>query len=123
MSNLTVAREVEAHLLEKTVWTRRRTEPRYQCGPATAGRLDAPAEGKPVRAWLLNLSTRGAGLLLEHPLGPAVNLVIHLKTGDQDRQYRLPARVIHVTNLVNGDWLVGCEFESPLSQDDLETLL
>jgi hypothetical protein len=75
------------------------------------------------RGWLLDLSTRGVGMLLPEPLSPETLVVVQLKSNDGQRSYALPARVIHATTQPTGDWLVGCEFADPLTADDLDALL
>jgi hypothetical protein len=113
----------EIQVVPRHQWDRRRVSPRYHCGPATLGRV---VTGQPVethRGWVLNLSTRGTGLLLPQPLAADTLFVLHLKSAVSDRRYELPGRVVHATTQVNGDWLIGCEFADPLSPDDLEALL
>ena len=100
----------------------RRTETRYLCGPATPGRLITDPNAEAVRAWVLNLSAHGAGLLVPHPLEPRSELHICLK-GRADKTYQLRARIAHCTKQVSGDWMVGCELLTPLSEDDLDDLL
>jgi hypothetical protein len=115
--------QAEITLMQRHQWIKRRIEPRYQCGPATAGRVADRRNQNPKRVWVLNLSQSGAGLLMSQPLDAGTLIVIHLKSASQDRFFELAARVIHSTAQVNGDWLVGCEFADKLSPDDLETLL
>jgi hypothetical protein len=98
-------------------------EPRYSCGPATPGRLSRDDESQARRAWVLNLSASGVGLLLESPLEPDTQIVIHLKSVTSGTAYHLPARVVHSTSQPNGEWLIGCELAQKLTPDDLEALL
>jgi hypothetical protein len=115
--------QAEITLLQRHQWIRRRVEPRYQCGPATPARIADLRGQNPKRAWILNLSRSGAGLSVTEPLAADTLIVIHLKSSSQNRFYELPARVVHSTVQINGDWLVGCEFSDKLSPDDLEALL
>jgi hypothetical protein len=100
----------------------RRAETRYQCGPATPGRLTTDPDAPPIRAWVLNLSGHGAGLLIPNPVEARVEVLIYLK-GRSDKQYQLRARIAHCTRQVSGDWMIGCELLTPLSDDDLDDLL
>ncbi len=100
----------------------RRSETRYLCGPATPGRLITDPETEPVRAWILNLSGHGAGLLVPDLLETRTEFVISLK-GRSQRVYQLRARVAHCTKQVSGDWVVGCQLLTPLTDDDLDDLL
>jgi c-di-GMP-binding flagellar brake protein YcgR len=113
----------EITLLQRHQWIKRRQNPRYQCGPATPARVVDRRSPSPRRGWVLNLSAGGAGLLLSEPLEADTLIVIHLRSAAHDRFLELPARVVHSTLQVNGDWLVGCEFAERLSADDLDALL
>src|SRR5437868_6426862 len=115
MAEQLVPFQAEITLLQRHQWIKRRTEPRYQCGPATAGRVTGQAGSPPRRVWVLNLSHGGAGLLSDEVLAAETLLVIQLRSNAKDRIYELPARVVHSTAQINGDWVVGCEFAEKLS--------
>jgi hypothetical protein len=115
--------QAEITLLQRHQRIRRRAEPRYQCGPATPGRVADRRGDNPRRVWVLNLSASGAGLLVNQPLEGDAHVVLHLRSAAKDRLYELPLRIVHSTRQVNGDWLVGCEFADKLSADDLDALL
>lgn len=104
-------------------WDHRRSAPRYQCGLATLAQVAVDASLELHRGWVLNLSTRGAGLLLAQALPLETFIVLHVRSTAGDRRYELPGRVIHATTQVGGDWLVGCEFADVLSAEDLDALL
>jgi hypothetical protein len=123
MSEQLVPFQAEITLLQRHQWIKRRTEPRYQCPPATSGRVTGRSGVPPRRVWVLNLSHGGAGLLSDQPLEPETLLVVQLRSNAQDRVYEVPARVVHSTKQVSGDWIVGCEFSARLGEDDLEALL
>src|SRR4051794_17304612 len=96
MAEQIVPLEAEITLLQRHQWIKRRVEPRYQCGPATPGRVVRRSAGEaPVRVWVLNLSRGGVGLQCPRPLEPDTLVVVHLRSTSQDRFYELPARVIH----------------------------
>src|SRR5262245_58947426 len=123
MAEQIVPLPAEVRVVPRSQWDRRRREPRYHCSPATAGQL---VTGEPLvthRGWVLDLSARGAGLLLPQPLEADTLLVLHLKSTAGDRCYGLPSRVVHATTQVGGEWLIGCEFADPLSAEDLDVLL
>jgi hypothetical protein len=123
MAEQMVPFQAEITLLQRHQWIKRRAEPRYQCGPATSGRVTGQVGVPPRRVWVLNLSLGGAGLLSDQPLDADTLLVLQLRSNSQDRVYDLPARVVHSTRQVSGDWLVGCEFCERLNGDDLDALL
>ncbi len=96
---------------------------RYQCAPATSGQVVLVEKQEMQRAWVLNLSVSGAGLLLSRPLAPGLCLVIRLKSMADNRIFDLPAHAVHSTQQASGDWVVGCELVTPLTADELEALL
>jgi hypothetical protein len=123
MAEQSVPLQAEITLLQRYQWIKRRAEPRYQCGPATPGRVADRCGDSPRRVWVLNLSVGGAGLLVTQPLDADAHIVLHLRSAVKERFYELPARVVHSTKQVNGEWVVGCEFADKLNADDLEALL
>ena len=123
MSHPTTPAQGETTLLQRHAWIRRRAETRYHCGPATAGRISKPDEETLLRAWILNLSATGIGLLLDRSMEPGTQLIIHLKSTSTGAFYDLPARIAHATVQGNGEWLIGCELAQKLRQDDLDALL
>jgi hypothetical protein len=50
-------------------------------------------------------------------------LVIEVPDEEQTTPSPMVGRVIHVTQKDNGDWLIGCQFVGPLSDDDVQALL
>jgi hypothetical protein len=103
--------------------TNRRAYVRYRCGPATSGRLMVVEGHEWQRAWIIDLSLGGAGLLLSRALEPGLSLVLHLRSTSQNKTYELPAHVAHASRQPDGDWVIGCEFEQQLTDDLLDTLL
>jgi len=122
MSNPTPVRG-ETTLLQRHAWIKRREETRYHCGPATPGRVKKEPENQAQRAWILNLSATGIGLLLDDPVEAGAHLLIHLKSATTGAFFDLPAQVVHTTQQANGEWLIGCELAKKLGQDDLDALL
>jgi hypothetical protein len=115
--------QVEVTLLAQYQQIKRRSETRYQCAPATAARLSTSKGHEGRRAWVLNLSSSGIGLLLDTAMEPDSQLVIHLQSSHIGKAFDLLARVVHSTPQTGGEWLVGCKLAEKLSQDDLEALL
>jgi PilZ domain len=100
-----------------------RASVRYRCPPASAGRVYLAEDLEFQRAWLHNLSAAGIGLVLSKPLEHGLFLTIQLKSSTSKKGYSLPAHAIHSTQQAGGDWLVGCEFVVPLTNEDLDNLL
>ncbi len=96
--------------------------------PPTVERPPAPAwvryvvcpTYRPQRAALLRLSCTAAGLLAPEPVaeGTAVLLELAYPVGDDPSEGRL-ARVASVEPVGQGDHLVQCRFDPPLSEADL----
>jgi hypothetical protein len=101
----------------------RRASVRYQCGLATAGRVSVAEKHEFLRAWVLDLSAHGMGLLISRALEVGQLVVITVKSTSGDHTYELPARVARVTAHPHGDWVVGFELNQLLSPDDLDALL
>jgi hypothetical protein len=96
---------------------------RYRCPPASAGRVYLAEDVEFQRAWLHNLSATGIGLLLSKPLEHGLFVTIVLTGAHSNKKYPLPAHAIHATQQASGDWLVGCQFIDPLTDEDLDDLL
>lgn len=96
---------------------------RYRCAPATSGRLHAGDDQEFQRAWILDVSLSGFGLLLTRPMHAAMPVTIHLRGHQTLAMYEFDARVIHCTPQHGADWLVGCKLAHPLTPEILEDLL
>src|SRR5262245_29072119 len=97
--------------------TERRSWPRRLCDLPTLFRV----AGGPYVFWnarCIDLSSGGLGLLCGFRFPPGTALVIDL-TGPAPV---LPARLVHCTAR-GRDWLLGCAFEAPLTDERLQALL
>jgi hypothetical protein len=108
--------------LPKRPPSNRRAAVRYQCGPATPGRVELDGQSW-QRAWVLDLSLGGVGLLLSRPLEVGQHVIVHLKSEAHQKTYQLPARVCHARGQPDGDWIVGFEFDIRLTDEVLDALL
>jgi len=104
-------------------WKNKRATVRYRCAPATPGRVILPDDHEYQRAWVLNLSRAGVGLHMARNLEPGTLLVIQLKGNGGGKSYELAAQVAHATPQLDNEWLIGCAFLRPLSEQDLDDLL
>jgi hypothetical protein len=96
---------------------------RYRCAPATLGRVYLTDDHEFQHGWLIDLSATGVGMALARPIPVGTDAVIQIRGADGRRVYDLPARIVHCTEQVQHDWIVGCVFDTPLSPDDLDNLL
>jgi hypothetical protein len=99
----------------------RRAAVRYQCGLATPGRLLLVDGQQWQRAWVLDLSLTGVGLLLNQPLEQGSEVMVVLKSATET--FELAAHACHSSRQQDGDWIVGCEFKSKLTREQLDALL
>lgn len=107
-------------------WRDLRATVRYRCAPATFGRVlldDCSDDQEYQRAWLADLSAGGAGLMMIRPVAVGSSLHLVLRNPINHQLILLQAHVVHATQQVSGDWLVGCQFCRSLDREDLEELL
>jgi hypothetical protein len=107
----------------KSPWINQRATIRYQCAPATAGRVAVAEDREFQRAWVLDLSSKGIGLELTRTLPIGTLVIVQLKGAHNGKIYEFPAHVIHATPTPTGDYIIGCELVTRLSDEDLEALL
>jgi hypothetical protein len=87
---------------------------RINCYPAGSGL----AERRLAR--VRNVSRTGIGLVLDRHWPPGTALIFELPVEDGVRSAR--GRVIHATSQPGGTFLVGCTFDLPLSDVELQAL-
>jgi c-di-GMP-binding flagellar brake protein YcgR len=92
--------------------TEQRASVRQSCSlEAISCPLDAP-ESLCWGATVQNISAGGIGLLLCYPFKLGTYLAISLQAPDNRRT--LLGRVVHVEDLSDGKWFLGCEFVEQL---------
>lgn len=124
MSEQTAPVEAEFTLLKKDLrGIKRRVAVRYRSALAMLGRLILPGSDELGQAWIKNLSETGAGLNLSAALEQGTSLTLCLKLPTQKITLKIPARVIHSTQEVDGSWRVGVEFAHKLTPEELDALL
>ncbi len=104
---------------ECRVWERYPCDLRTSCQPIAA-RSDKDFMWP---ATIRDISVNGIGLLLPRRFEPGAGLMIEVPRSDSQSTETLLARVVHATAIARGVWLLGCTFPSPLSDDELSTLL
>ena len=83
-----------------------------------------PAQGGPsLGATVLDLSARGADLLLRWWLGPGSAVSLRFSRGIFLAPFTVAARVTSCAEAGDGRWLLGCELARPLTADELAALL
>lgn len=109
--------------------------------PETAETADAgrslvrfPCTGRPIvrllerpsfKCWMamvVDFSERGLGLLFHRHLEPGTVLAIELKGRRHGVSRILSVRVVHATAQADGNWLIGCELNMSLTEDEIQSL-
>jgi hypothetical protein len=70
-----------------------------------------------------DFSTKGAGLVCDQAVEPGAALTLKWPHGAWQDWRLLPARVVRLTPLPSGGYVVGCLFADRLPQEDLEAFL
>ena len=104
-------------------WLNRRGSVRYQCAPATVGKVYSGPREEFVRVWVLDLSRGGAGLLVPRPLNIDTEIAIQIASPSNKKRLEFMARVAHLSEKVTGEWVVGLEFLRPLTDEELDAIL
>jgi hypothetical protein len=100
----------------------RRAAARYPIHRSALCRSIQLADSEIVPVWVRDISLGGIGMRLERGYDPNTFLMIYLDTTTGRRVLELLARVVHATELVDDTWLIGCEFVTRLTQDQLYSL-
>lgn len=100
----------------------RRASVRYPC------RLDVAWKFPPasrhlacLQATTQDLSTGGISLIVPQWFGPGS--IIRLELQASEKVHTLDACVMHASLQQDGNWFLGCAWVTPLSPDDLKSLL
>jgi hypothetical protein len=94
---------------------------RHACHLEALSRSLEPSDTITWGAIVENLSRAGLALRLCYPFKPGTFLAVELRAGVVKRT--LLARVVHVNDLKNGTWFLGCELAHPLAETDVALLL
>src|SRR5262249_28305277 len=70
-----------------------------------------------------NISLTGIGFTTSREFDPGRVLIIEVSDDLTGITLRLSARVVHARPKRKQRWMIGCEFLSPLSQEELQILL
>jgi hypothetical protein len=119
MSELTssfAAEAMQAPSVERRAWVRR------SCSLETSGRSSAHMREVHWFGTVVDLSQGGMRLLLNRRFEVGTVLEVEVPAASLSTD-TLAARVVHLTSSGTGEWLLGCAFQQPLSQRDLEALL
>ncbi len=105
--------------VELRVWER------FSCGLETSCQPLA-ARGDNDMCWsarIKDISAGGMGLVLTRRFERGTSLAIEIPATAASPADTLLAKVMHVTRLPGGEWLLGCAFVSTLGDDEVQNLL
>src|SRR5262249_49137100 len=103
--------------IERRAWVRYSCDLNSSCQPlAATTKLSWTAK-------VHDISCGGIALLLERRFQRGTLLSVQLLGTDGDASDTLMAQVVRVQALPNRTWLLGCRFNHPLAEKDLEQLL
>jgi len=79
---------------------------------------------KSPRAWgrIRDISTLGVGLFVDREIAPGTRLVVELARRKPVSPLRTLARVVHCQQQSNTSWHIGCQFDNPLREEDVQAL-
>jgi hypothetical protein len=100
-----------------------RTWNRYPCDVRASYRLAADPEDGPRPVKVLNISASGVGLLVDRPVDNGTLLSVDLCSPAGAAGKTMLSCVVHVSRQGEGEWALGCNFISELSEAELLALL
>jgi hypothetical protein len=116
-------RQEEVHLPDTDPDLEVRASPRYSFSRLRRIHLTAHAADGPLWAYVTDLSLLGIGLLCCTALPVASRLSLAWEFGPAEHHRTLKARVVYMTQVSSELWALGCEFETPLLNRDLQTVI
>jgi hypothetical protein len=85
--------------------------------------IAVPAVGPSCPARIWDISLGGIALIVPHPYEAGSVLSVVPEMLPQSLYPALEARVLRVASHGDGLWMAGCEFLTPLGEDELHALL
>jgi hypothetical protein len=76
------------------------------------------------RAWgkVRDISVLGIGLLMDREIKPGTRVIIEISNQSGMAPTRLLARVVRCQRESGESWVVGCQFDTSLQEEDLQEL-
>jgi len=113
----------EAVHAERRAFVRLASDLSASCSDVTRGQRSHDV-GWPGR--VRDISRGGVGLLLQHCFRPGTDLSIELRDNTGKLLRTVAAHVVHASAVLddgNPCWILGCAFEEPLSDAELQELV
>ena len=99
----------------------RRASVRFQCSTSASCSSLAPFER--LNGMTRNISRHGIALILGTSIREGIEVVIDLKTKNPGIRLTLLARVVRSIPDAEGTWMVGCEFITTPTEEQIQALL
>jgi hypothetical protein len=99
----------------------RRGAIRFPCNFKVTFRPIALLEPAPVPARVLDLSSRGIGLISGVPFSSGTFVVISLPSANGGLAAKKPARIVRLAPAEGNRWLLGCVFMHEMADDEIKT--
>ena len=106
---------------ERRVYIRHACNLNGSCQPFSAGTAEEAEMAWPAET--RDVARGGIGLLVCRRFEPGTVLSIEVRAPGGASPHFLMARVVRVLAEGKGSWRLGCQFITPLSEEDLQTLL
>lgn len=103
---------------DRRAWVRYHHDPEASCITG-----DTHPDMGLCTARVRDISHSGISLVLNRHLKVGAFLAVELVNTRQTCLPPLLARVVHATAQISGDWLIGCEFSSVLTDDELQQMI
>ena len=100
----------------------RRLAVRYPCPQASATTILPPRHER-AGAKIRDLSLHGIGLIMNRQFKPKTVMTLELRSRKLAARVEIQVRVIHCQPSPDGTWSVGCEFRTPFTPEELQTVL
>lgn len=96
---------------------------RYRCNRPIPRRMALAESFTSLDAWVVDISLKGLGLLLDRPLENGTLLFVELEATPAAPPVELLANISRSTPVGDGEWVIGCEFVNGLSEEELQAVL
>jgi hypothetical protein len=111
---------LEAELAARPLYGERRIAVRHLPDEQTSCQMIVGLESRVWQATIRNLSECGIGLVLNEAPEPGSLLALELENPAQQLCRTLLAVVIYAKPDLEGYWLIGCQFASLLTKEELQ---
>jgi PilZ domain-containing protein len=100
----------------------RRRHERFHCLPRPSVRFVRRLSFRPAQAYLVDVSAGGVGLLVGRRVEPGTILLLQLPGPPEASFQPRLACVVNIRPYVGGGWILGCELDAPLDEEELATV-